>query len=219
MASPVPRIVLRPLPLVALALALIVGLGLLVTSPGTGVTRWDTDVVRWIADRRTSGIVDVAKVVTDLGNGYVVGVVLAVVGVLLAATRVLGPVAAAAPLLALWLGALASGVGKAIVGRPRPPLALHEVAATSSGFPSGHSTQSAAGWLALALVLAYARRGASGPSRRIVLAAGAVVVLLVGVSRVVLGVHSPTDVLAGWALGAACALLVVALLLRGRRAT
>nr|WP_246852362.1 phosphatase PAP2 family protein [Patulibacter sp. SYSU D01012] len=107
--------------------------------------------------------------------------------------------------MSLGVGAALAGVAKAIVERPRPPLALHEVVERSSGFPSGHSTQSAAGWLALGLVVAAAT------GRRWAVAACAAVVVLVGLSRVVLGVHSPTDVLGGWALGTATAVAVTTL--------
>jgi undecaprenyl-diphosphatase len=110
------------------------------------------------------------------------------------------------------LGGALSPLIKAIVERPRPPFELREVVERSSGFPSGHSTQSAAGWVALGLVLALTARTArhGHPAWRWV-AAGAGVAVVVGVTRVVLSVHSPTDVLGGWTLGVGCAVAVVAL--------
>ncbi|MEV4420918.1 phosphatase PAP2 family protein [Patulibacter sp. NPDC049589] len=259
-----PRVVRHPLPLVLACLAVIAVLGVLVRSDDV-VTRWDADVVERIALDRTQGTVDLARAITNLGDGLVLAVILIVAGLVLAAARVLRPVAAAAPVASLALGAALAPLLKAIVERPRPPAALHEVVERSSGFPSGHSAQSAAGWLALGLVLVVARRagarggqggtgadgteagtdgadragadgtgtGADGdgaglagdraPGRaapraarraRWPLVVAAVIVLLVGISRVVLSVHSPSDVLAGWLLGLACAVTVVHLLLR-----
>lgn len=91
---------------------------------------------------------------------------------------------------------------KAIVGRPRPHLLPALTSATGSSFPSGHAGGSAAvyGALALVLLLVLSRRGA-----RWALAGAAALVLAVAASRVVLGMHYPTDVLAGIALGLAWA--------------
>ena len=82
------------------------------------------------------------------------------------------------------------------VARPRPEGGLVPTD-SEVGFPSGHATNSAAAALLMVLVLGPAlhRRG------RIALAVGAAAfALIVGLSRIVLGVHHPTDVLAGWAL-------------------
>ena len=103
-------------------------------------------------------------------------------------------------------GALALSQGlKMIYGRERPPLSLHAVEVVNASFPSGHAMLSAAIYLTLgALVARFADK------RRIkALAMGGAVVLalLVGISRVYLGVHWPTDVLAGWCVGAAWAAL------------
>jgi undecaprenyl-diphosphatase len=103
-----------------------------------------------------------------------------------------------------------STVIKVAVARPRPESGAL-VRPLGYAFPSGHSTTAAATWLAVAVVLASltARR-----SLRILAAVVAtVVVVLVGVSRVCLGVHAPTDVLGGWALGA---LWVAGTLIAGR---
>jgi membrane-associated phospholipid phosphatase len=86
--------------------------------------------------------------------------------------------------------------------RPRPSL-FHEIAALHSySFPSGHAMASAAIYGSIAAVLARAF-----PARRRAILAGAcVLVLLIGLSRVYLGVHWITDVVAGWAAGAFIAL-------------
>jgi undecaprenyl-diphosphatase len=99
---------------------------------------------------------------------------------------------------------------KAIAGRPRPDIVTPFDLVYSSSFPSGHSTMAPVVYLTLAVILA------AGEPRRdvrmlIFLIAGALVIA-VGVSRVYLGVHWPTDVLAGWALGAAIALVAMTVL-------
>jgi undecaprenyl-diphosphatase len=195
---------------VAITALVVAALGVVVRS-FNAVTRTDADVVAWAARERTPFIVDLARAVTNLGNGSVIAVLLSVVLAGLVARGRLRPRVATVPLISLAFGVVVSAVGKMIVGRPRPPVALHEVVERTSGFPSGHSTQSAAGWLALALVLTFAGSSSSRTSRW-ALPLALVVVGVVGLSRVVLSVHSPTDVLAGWALGAACAFASVAAL-------
>ncbi len=86
---------------------------------------------------------------------------------------------------------------KHAVNRPRPATAL--VPAGSSSFPSGHALGALVGVAALLVVLLPLCRGLARPA---LLAAGAVIVAAVGVARVALNVHHPSDVLAGWALGA-----------------
>lgn len=219
----VPRVVRHPVPLVAACLLVIAALGVLVRGENA-ITRFDADVVSSIAGDRGPALVDVARAITNLGDGLVLAILLLLAGVALTATRALRPAAAFAPAVSLAAGAALAPLLKAIVERPRPPAALHEVVERSSGFPSGHSAQSAAGWLALGLVLAYATRlrGPSSPradggslARRWPLVVAALIVALVGISRVVLSVHSPTDVLAGWLLGLSCAVVTVGLLVRG----
>lgn len=89
--------------------------------------------------------------------------------------------------------------------RPRPDLVPHLTTAYQTSFPSGHSMSSAATYLTLGAMMARVQ-----PRRRLkiyFLALAILIMLLIGVSRVYLGVHWPTDVLAGWAAGAVWALL------------
>ena len=88
--------------------------------------------------------------------------------------------------------------------RPRPDLVAHIVETTSMSFPSGHAMLSAVTYLTLGAMLA--RTQESARLRGYVLGAAILLTLLIGVSRVYLGVQWPTDVLAGWCLGAAWAL-------------
>lgn len=93
---------------------------------------------------------------------------------------------------------------KHFFGRERPPMELHAVVATNPSFPSGHAMLSAVVYLTLAVLMA--RFSDRKRVKAYALAAGVTVTLLVGASRVYLGVHWPTDVIAGWSLGAAWAL-------------
>lgn len=89
--------------------------------------------------------------------------------------------------------------------RPRPDLVPHGVVVTNASFPSGHTMMAAVVYLTLGVLFAR-----SLPRRRLrifVVSVSVLIALLVGVSRVYLGVHWPTDVLAGWTLGAAWALV------------
>lgn len=107
--------------------------------------------------------------------------------------------------------ALVTVVAKALADRPRPDTAL--VYASSSSFPSGHAVGTTASVLALlALCLPLMRPGI----RRPLVIAGIVVIVSVGVGRVVLNVHHPSDVVAGWALGYLWFLATLPLLARVR---
>lgn len=89
--------------------------------------------------------------------------------------------------------------------RPRPDLVAHLSHAQSSSFPSGHATVSAIAYLTLGVILARAHERRR--TKVIVMTYAVVLTLLIGMSRVYLGVHWPTDVLAGWSLGAGWAAL------------
>ncbi|WP_192831012.1 phosphatase PAP2 family protein [Mycobacterium sp. UM_Kg27] len=120
-----------------------------------------------------------------------VGMVVALVAVLRHRLR-----AALFLLVSVEASGLLTVVAKGSVGRPRPVTAL--VSASSTSFPSGHALGVMIGVGALVLLaLPTLRRNA----RVAAVSAGVLVVAAVGVSRVALNVHHPSDVLAGWALG------------------
>lgn len=102
------------------------------------------------------------------------------------------------------LAELSSDLLKLVYSRPRPDLVPHGSYVYSHSFPSGHSTLAAATYLTLASVLSSLEPHRH--AKAFLFAIAALLVTSIGFSRVYLGVHWPTDVLAGWSLGAAWAL-------------
>jgi undecaprenyl-diphosphatase len=111
----------------------------------------------------------------------------------------------AAFVLAATIGGMSlAGLLKLAYARPRPDLVPHLVEVTSSSFPSGHATDSALVYLTLAALLA--RTVPERALRIYTIGVAILLTLLIGSSRVYLGVHWPSDVVAGWTIGAAWAL-------------
>ena len=166
---------------------------------GTGLAAADPDVVGWLVAHRGPGLLGAAQLVSDVGAPMVT---------VTAAVMVVGWSAwrsrwRAASLGAVGVGALVTvDVGmKAAVARPRPPVAWHAVSAQGYAFPSGHALLSTGvvlllAWLVHRHDLLPVGRG-TGTALGVV--AGGFLVA-VGASRVVLAVHFPSDVLAGWSL-------------------
>lgn len=158
---------------------------------------------------------ETARDVTSLGSTTILGLVTAITVVFLAldGKRHMAYFA----LASVVGGTLLSTLLKDVFQRPRPDIVPHLAYASNSSFPSGHSMMSAVTYLTLGALLARSHE------RRAVkiffLTLAAVLGFIVGVSRVYLGVHWPTDVLAGWTAGAVWALLcwVIARWLQSRR--
>jgi undecaprenyl-diphosphatase len=106
---------------------------------------------------------------------------------------------------AVGSGTMLSEMLKLGFARPRPDLVSHLVDVQSASFPSGHAMISAIAYLTLGVLLAGAHK--QRRTRIIIMTYAIALTLAIGASRVYLGVHWPTDVLAGWALGAAWAAL------------
>ena len=145
---------------------------------------------------------EAARDISALGSTIVLGILLlAVVGYLLLTQR-----RAAAWLM---LGAVSSGVAlnsvlKFSFARPRPDLVVPAVRVFTASFPSGHATMSAITYLTLGALLA--RTHSETPVRIYFMTLAGMLTVLVGLSRIYLGVHYPTDVLAGWCIGTAWAM-------------
>jgi undecaprenyl-diphosphatase len=141
--------------------------------------------------------------ITSLGSATVLGLtVVAVVGFLLLQGLIRN---AAFVLVASVGGWFLNDLLKALFARPRPSIVPHLREVFTMSFPSGHALTSAVVFLTLGALLMRVA------DRRIVkfycMAVAIFATLLVGTTRVYLGVHYPTDVLAGWMIGASWALL------------
>jgi membrane-associated phospholipid phosphatase len=166
----------------------------------------DLQAVRDLVGQRTSLATAIAQALSSVGSGSVI-VPLAVL-CCLAVYRIDRRGAGVVGLSTIG-AAVIFNLDKLLIGRPRPPVA-HLEAAVHSSFPSGHATLSAALYLALLIVFLSRRRWGG----RALAAAVATALLVAGIaaSRVYLGVHYPTDVAAGVALGAAWAVVVAVVL-------
>jgi len=157
----------------------------------------DPGVTRFIVDHRVAWATVLMKMVTWLGsNAVLIPLVVVVGGYFLIRDRDWWPAALMATAL---VGAnLVYRVTKSWVGKPRPPESFHLIEVSGFSFPSGHATAGLACWGMAALLLG------AGRSIRVKIGiwTGAVVIVaLVGLSRIYLGVHWWTDVVAGFALG------------------
>jgi undecaprenyl-diphosphatase len=141
--------------------------------------------------------------ITALGSTVVLSLVsLAVFGFLLLLQR---PKMALLVAVAVLGGLLLSTLLKMGFSRPRPDLVPHGTRVYTASFPSGHSMQSAAVYLTLGALIA--RNLPRRILKAYILLLMILLTLIIGFSRVYLGVHWPTDVLAGWTAGSAWALL------------
>lgn len=183
-----------PLPF-ALAALLVVALAWIVSDnpgplPGDRIAFEIAESIRgeWLTER--------VERLSTFGSGYIVWPLVAVIGVGLAATGrwpEVAVLATAAIVLAIGVPAL-----KEAIARPRPEGGL--VAVTTYSFPSGHAAHGA-WYVFLALLAIYLSPGMRRP--RLLLGVATVFCLLIGLSRIYLGVHYLSDVVAGWALALA----------------
>lgn len=137
-----------------------------------------------------------------LGSGAVTGLIVLIATVFFALA---GRWRYALLMLACSLGTLAGMfLLKGLFERERPTVVTHFDPPGGHSFPSGHSMISAALYLTLAVLIARSLQRRR--LRAYVVAAGALLTMLVGWTRLYLGVHYPTDVLAGWTFGALLAI-------------
>ena len=186
-----------------------VGIGVAAASMGLAVAvNGDAHVLSFFTSHRPTWLVDTAKGVTMVGDVTVLAPLALLAGVVLWRRRA-GLVMAFAPLFAFLAAGFVAAVGKSVIGRSRPPLAWRLVTETEPSMPSGHTTEGTTFYIALAIVLVIVLRSRATGGR--VLAAGAVVLsVAIGLSRLELGVHWPTDVTVSWLLGASIAVATVA---------
>jgi len=164
---------------------------------GDGLRTVDQPVAQWFAGHRVGWLTAIARGITTVGTPL--GVTLAVIAVVgVAEWRARRYRSALIAAVVLGGAELLQIAIKSLVARPRPPSVLwaHGVSAGGFSFPSGHATVAAAGYGFIAWLIARYRppvpvwTGAAGAA------------ILVGLSRVYLGVHWLSDVVAGWLIGA-----------------
>jgi undecaprenyl-diphosphatase len=143
-----------------------------------------------------------ARDLTSLGSIIVLVMITAATSIYLFLAR---KYAAAWLLLAAVFGGIAlNDLLKLAFARPRPDAVYQAVRVFTSSFPSGHAELSAITFLTIAALLAQTQRSFTIAFYFIALAT--FLTILIGLSRIYLGVHYPTDVLGGWCIGAAWAL-------------
>jgi undecaprenyl-diphosphatase len=181
---------------------LAVGLGVFVTHvlADGAVGHGDTDIARWLAERRTPVLDDLSLVGSYLAETVTVLLVLAVTIATLAVRREWALLALVATSLALE-GAQYLVV-TTIVSRTRPPGPRLENLIVSDSFPSGHTAAAVALYGCLAIVVCADTRRRLW--RTLALTAAVLVPIAVATSRVYRGMHYPTDVISGALIGAAC---------------
>lgn len=187
-------------------LVTIVAIGtILVAVDPAWLMRWDSSVTRAAVEHtQRAGTVGWWEFVAAAGHPWSLRIVLLLLGALAIVWRM--------PRIALWLvitvvvEMIVAPGAKAIAGKPRPEWADTVATVSGSTFPSGHAA--GAGMFATAMILltlVVMRRGTW--ARRLILAAWVAIALLISVDRLFLGVHYPSDVVVGLALGALTALV------------
>ncbi len=180
-----------------LGCAIAVGALLGLAERPNGSTSFDQSITSWVVTHRAHGWTTLARWLSTVGSQKVLAplAVLVILALLVRRRRV-----SAAFLFLAWGGGIVLySIVKPVVDRHRPPMDIWLTSASGASFPSGHATQSVAALLGLAIVGAL-----WAPRARVPLAVlAAVLTAGIGWSRVYLGVHWTTDVVAGWLLGAA----------------
>ncbi|MFD7847615.1 phosphatase PAP2 family protein [Nocardia sp. NPDC059764] len=157
----------------------------------------DATWLRWFIDHRTDTWTTVAKAISAAGGTTSVAVYSTLACLFLAWRRywdraVLVAVTSTGAGLIVFFG-------KLLIGRDRPPVVDHLVTETNHSYPSGHALGST---VVIGILVVVALPWLRPVARLVLTALAALFVLAVGLSRLYLGVHWPTDVLAGWLIGA-----------------
>jgi membrane-associated phospholipid phosphatase len=171
------------------------------------VVRLDIAAASWIHSRARPTGTTVSQIISEVGSPTMMGVIAVVGGAILLVRRRL-------TMLITWVGVFAGGgllekLLKAVVHRTRPAFTPTAPVEQSLSFPSGHSMMCAIGMGMLVYMLTV-QREMPRPWRGILIGLAVSFVLAVGISRVYLGAHYPSDVLGGYAFGTAWVSLSVA---------
>ena len=196
-----------------LLFALVAAIFVVLTVESRHTSDFDLRTFNRFIEWRVGWLTPVVRTVTDLATAPVVFGLFVIIAVAFAIRRSNWRIPLAC---GLWLAVgqlLRLGINVAIA-RQRPPVTTHLVHASGYSFPSGHTTTATLAypllaWLLSLLIPAW---------RNTLWTVGAIIAVAVGLSRVYLGVHWPTDVLGGWCLGLSWILLGVGLIEAIRRA-
>jgi len=169
---------------------------------------FDDAVLRWVAQHRTPALEPVMLEITFLGTGTVVIALVAVSGMFLWLSN--HKYSAILLLVSTVGGILLNNLLKIGFGRPRPQVFDWGMHAVSWSFPSGHAMSAAVVYGTVAYLAARLQR--RHLHRVITLTAAFILILLIAGSRLYLGVHYPSDVLAGIIIGLAWAAFCMAML-------
>ena len=163
---------------------------------------WDRRLFATIHTGADQAMIRWASLVTHLGGWIVLSIVGIAAVIALAFKR---RRRAALLLVLLFGGRMAVELHKLLAGTPRPPIADEVPNAASLSFPSGHAANAMITYVSIALLVPVAQR-----NRTVAVALAGILAVIIGLSRVVLGVHWPSDVIGGWAFG----LLLVVIFMR-----
>lgn len=199
----------RLVPGLLAALVLLGALTVLVGRSMSKPSELDQRVATWFAGHRAGWLTPIMRTITTLGSPTGVAITATVVvGALCWRSRRVGPGLLA--VVVLGGAELLQTITKVLAARPRPPMSLWVAGMSPTGlsFPSGHALLAAAGYGLMAVLLTrHLRRLVT---RTAVWVAAVAAATLVGVSRLYLGVHWFSDVIAGWLIGALWLSLVLA---------
>jgi undecaprenyl-diphosphatase len=162
---------------------------------------FDDAVLRWISEQRTPLFDHVMLEITFLGTGTVVMMVVTISGFFLWLTN--HRYSALLLLISTAGGILLNNLLKAGFSRPRPQVVEWGTTVVSSSFPSGHAMSAAVVYGTVAYLAARLQR--RHLHRSATLALAGILIILIGISRLYLGVHYPSDVIAGVIIGLAWA--------------
>ena len=187
---------------------LLLAFGLCAAAAGQRSLKFDRDIMLALRDPVDPSFPigpawfrETVRDVTSLGSDVVLGTVVAAISIHFFLTH--RPDAARLLLIAVLSGLAFNNILKFGYARPRPTFVAHWTPLYTTSFPSGHAAMSAVTYLTIGILLAHAYPVFC----TYFLTFATVLTLCVGLSRIYLGVHYPTDVVAGWCLGATWSLI------------
>ena len=173
-----------------------------------GTQAFDEAILRWISAHHSKALTDTMLEITTLGTGTVLVMIVCVAALFLTLTK--HRYSALLLLVATGGGLILDMVLKLQFNRPRPHVFIWGTQAFGSSFPSGHAMGATITYSTVAYLAARLHRRAW--ARWLTMSVALLVILLIGVSRIYLGVHYPSDVLAGIIMGLAWAAFCMATL-------